>query len=297
MGELESLLQLLRQMHSSRPDPAAGTIQSDEFAASAGAILDDYLGWEQPNQGADFFGEVLNQGPGDPPESDYEDARYWVRETVVHYAAEPDQNAGLIFDNRALLDEIMPIDPETEQPLKPYPLRYVTATNMAEWNSDEQTHSLSTDGKVVVRVHQLIDNFGQMRFWFEHGGVGGSEVQVVARRYEYFPGTTTPDPGSRHVWVQEIQQQIVDGNWTGIYETVGDVKKVTVWPPLTAGYFLPFLWEPADGSVPLNDSVTVLPLTTIKGIPYLKQRPIMEVARIQGPIRDVGCTRGTRGKR
>jgi hypothetical protein len=121
----------------------------------------------------------------------------------------------------------------------------------------------------------------------------GSEVPVVVRRYEYIPNTTNPDPGSRHIWVQEVKPTIVSGNWIGQYETVGDAKKVNVWPSLTAGHFAPFLWEAPE----LTDATTILPLVTIGSVPYLKQLPILEVARVQGPINTMDCTRSIRGKR
>lgn len=114
---------------------------------------------------------------------------------------------------------------------------------------------------------------------------GGAEKLVVVRAFADGPDDE-PDPGSRFLIVQEVRPVIVDGTWNGTYEAFGDTSEVNVWPAMTAGQYAPFVWEPLG----LQEKTTVLPLTRIGGVWYVKQRAKMNIERPTGRIKQMDCT-------
>lgn len=114
-----------------------------------------------------FVAKVVDKGPDNLP--DYDDARYWVQEVwpVFNLGDAPLElsNEGLVKDN-----------PEPDD----YPLRWLTATNLAEWRPEvsDQTHELDADGSIAVRVRRFPAPDGVPRFYFEHGGGGGGGAKV-----------------------------------------------------------------------------------------------------------------------
>jgi hypothetical protein len=119
-------------------------------------IQDPYAEWEEELSKGGFLAEILDHGPND--EEDYEDARYWVRELVETSAADTAVTEPLSLSNDALI-------------ASEYPVRYVTATNLAELGPD--THGLTVDDTTIVRVSMLRSADGTARFYFERGSGAG----------------------------------------------------------------------------------------------------------------------------
>lgn len=108
---------------------------------------------------------------------------------------------------------------------------------------------------------------------------------VVLRSFGLNPATGEPDENSRFAIVQDVEPVIVDNVWTGEMETSGEPQTINVWPLMRAGHFRPFIWIPTT----LSTLATILPLTLIEGVWWLKQRPKRAVARRQGPVKLLDC--------
>lgn len=120
-------------------------------------------------------------------------------------------------------------------------------------------------------------------YWFVEAQIG-AERMVVIRAYV----DDEPDPqASRFIIVQEVTLAYgEEGNWTGGYEATGDAVKVNVWPTMFAGQFAPFIWAGDE----ITDLTTILPLASIGGIWWLKQRPKRAIVRRTGPLKLLDCT-------
>lgn len=105
------------------------------------------------------------------------------------------------------------------------------------------------------------------------------ELLVVLRAFH------NDDPGSRFAFVQEVKPVLDQGTWTGQMQAVGATILVNVWPPMTCRHFAPFIWQAAE----LDDRTTILPLTRIGGVWWLKQRPMRAVSMRHGPVRMLDC--------
>lgn len=125
-----------------------------------------------------FWGEIMptsyptpptEKDPNPPdPEPDYEDARYWVAEIIDGTPLEQPQS----FRSKI----IRPRDfPENEGKFEVYRLRWTTAINVAEYESDDHAVPMGT----IVRVHAQRSPGGRLRYWFHGGGGGGTGTQYV----------------------------------------------------------------------------------------------------------------------
>lgn len=116
-------------------------------------------------------------------------------------------------------------------------------------------------------------------FWFVSPPMQAEKL-VVLRAFG------DDDPGSRFALVQEVRPILVDGAWTGAYESFGDAEQVNVWPTMVAGDFAPFMWL----ALQIDDRTTLLPLVFYAGVWYLKQRPKRAVVMRDGPIKTLDCS-------
>lgn len=126
--------------------------------------LPDHAGWGARTVGEGFIAKIVDHGPDG--QDDYEDARYWVQEL---FETSP---PGTTIHDRMVLDNEVVIASE-------YPVRYFTATNLAEYVGEEGgSHGLATDGSVVVDVSMAIsESDGAAKFHFTHGGQATGTIE------------------------------------------------------------------------------------------------------------------------
>lgn len=139
------------------------------YAGESGVVMAPHIAnnrseWERQTASVEFIGKILDHGPDG--QDDYDDERYWVQEL---FEASP--NGSTIHDPLTLNNAAL-IRSE-------YPVRYVTATNLAE--IPETTHDAPTDGTIIVQVFMLISPDGAAKFYFARGGGGGGGLPVLVR--------------------------------------------------------------------------------------------------------------------
>tara|TARA_Y100000310_G_scaffold344800_1_gene459602 strand:+ start:1957 stop:2772 length:816 start_codon:yes stop_codon:yes gene_type:complete len=101
-----------------------------------------------------FLAKITSAGP--EGESDYTDARYWIREVVCSSADD---------DSRSKPTFVYPEKPSTTNLSQWLQVaRWLTAINLNEFSSD--AHNLSTDDTTFVAVYYKIDQDGIPRYYF-----------------------------------------------------------------------------------------------------------------------------------
>lgn len=130
---------------------------------------------------------------------------------------------------------------------------------------------------------------GQWLVSFPTATAGGERLVVVRSFGLNDAEPPEPDPGSRFLIVQEVKPHQIDGIWDGTFEPIGDTLEVAAWPYMTAGWYKPFLWEP----LALQERTTILPVVSIGGVWYLKQRGKEAVVQVRGQIKQMDCPRVT----
>lgn len=118
-------------------------------------------------------------------------------------------------------------------------------------------------------------------FWYV-SAPSVTELQVVVRGY--LPDD--PDGFKHHILVQEIEPEIIDGQWTERVVPVGSVIDVPLWPPMLAFEYAPLVWQADE----LTEATTIVPLTWFKGHWWLKQRFMRGISKRVGPVRHLDCS-------
>lgn len=234
-------------------------------------------GQVQQRIGHHWLGTILNEGPAGEP--DYSDARYWVQETLAWAdktpPLDPSPNDLLTFNRIPAI-----VGPPTQEP---YPFRHVTATNLRELYATGSSHSLETDGSVVVSIQQIIDNLGQTRAYFEIGVSSRSEVGIVR---------LVPRLTSQVVTVQLVRIHKDDGVWNGTYDAVGDLIEVNCYPGTFGRHYQRFICEGDPTAY-----TTYLPVEYVAGAWHVQQHPKFFVHELQAGARITDCTLPVKGGR
>ncbi len=206
-AEVNYLLDSARMIRQTRAADGLVGYAGESGVVVAPHIANDRSEWERQTASVEFIGKILDHGPD--AQDDYDDERYWVQEL---FEASP--NGSTIHDPLALENDAL-IRSE-------YPVRYVTATNLAE--IPEAAHDVPTDGAIIVQVFMLISPDGAAKFYFNRGGAGGGTVsakfQVANDRL--LPLTHRPGMGEDYFLAVRLGTEIDPD--TGVYATEDLVK-------------------------------------------------------------------------
>lgn len=192
---------------------------------------ESYGFWDKRNAGQSFIARIGDHGPFAQP--DYEDSRYWVEELFETSPPGVTAETATVHDRLVLKD-----DPLTTDDQPPYPTRWITATNLAEWQFDDtgrESHALPTDGSVVLRVRSLLPTTGVPTFYFRQEPP--ATIFIVVRN--------VLDGASDVIQVQEVKRVTEvdrEGVETFVLRIVGEMFPIFVWPGFKSYHYEGHVW-------------------------------------------------------
>lgn len=220
--EVNHLLDSARMIRQMRVGDGLLGYVGESGVAMAPHILPPHAGWEEPTTHLGFFAKIIDHGPD--AQGDYGDERYWVQEL---FEASP--NGSTIHDPLRLVNEALltPAPGAVEK----YPVRWVTATNLAEIPTS--THDAPTDGTTIVRVSMVRSPDDAAKFYFNRGVGTASTVARFVAVIGVAAGMVT---------TRDIQKHMVGGLWDGRWEFSGDMPvPMHPWPLVDVSEYLQFL--------------------------------------------------------
>ncbi len=212
--EVNHLLDSARMVRQTRAADGLLGYAGESGVVMAPHIVNSHDEWARQTAACEFIGKILNHGPDG--QGDYGDQRYWVQEL---FEASPNGSTihhPLTLENDALIRS-------------EYPVRYVTATNLAEIPT--ASHDAPTNGTITVQVFMLLSPDGAAKFYFNSGGDASAVARFVA----------VGGAGAGILTTRDIKRHIVNEVWDGRWEFTGDVVPMQPWPLVDATEYLEFV--------------------------------------------------------